>query len=45
MNDWERNLTGSDSVRAAEGRSVEVGEDRRNVLPEIGAEEQADSLD
>ena len=50
MDDWERNLTGSDSVRAAEARSVEalpdqVGEDRRNVLPEIGAEEQADSLD
>ena len=42
--------TGSDSVIAVQARSVEalpdqVGKDRRNVLPEMGAEEQADSLD
>ena len=46
----ERKVTGSDSVIEAEARSVEalpdqVGEDVRNVLPEMGAEEQADSLD
>ena len=46
----ERKVTGSDSVIAEEARSVEalpdhVGEDVRNVLPEMGAEEQADSLD
>ena len=46
----ERKVTGSDSVIATEARNVEVlpdqvGEDRRNVLPEMGAEEQADSLD
>ena len=46
----ERKLTGSDSVIASEARSSEalpdqVGEDRRNVLLEIGAEDQADSLD
>ena len=46
----ERKVTGSDSVIVAEARSVEalpdqVGEDVRNVLPEMGAEEQADSLD
>ena len=40
----------SDSVIVAEARSVEalpdqVGEDVRNVLPKIAAEEQADSLD
>ena len=50
IEELERKVTGSDSVIAAEARSVEalpdqVGEDRRNVLPEIGAEEQADSLD
>ena len=43
-------VTGSDSVIAAGVRSDEVlpdqvGEDRRNVFPEMGAEEQADSLD
>ena len=41
--------TGSDSVIAEEARSVEalpnhVGDDVRNVLLEMGAEEQADSL-
>ena len=46
----ERKVTESDSVIGAEARNVEalsnqVGENRRNVLPEMGAEEQADSLD
>ena len=46
----ERKVTGSDSVILEEERSVETlpdhaGEDVRNVLPEMGAEEQADSLD
>ena len=46
----ERKVTASDSVIVEETRSVEalpdhVGEDVRNVLPEMGAEEQADSLD
>ena len=46
----ERNVTESDIVIVAEARSVEalpdqVGVDMRNVLPEMGAEEQADSLD
>ena len=46
----ERKVTGRDSVIAKDARSVEVlpdhvGEDVRNVLPEMGAEEQADSLD
>ena len=50
IEELERKVTGSDSVIAAEARSSEalpdqVGEDRRNVLPETGAEEQADSLD
>ena len=46
----ERKVTRSHSAIAAEARSVvalpdQVGQDRRNVLPEMGAEEQADSLD
>ena len=46
----ERNVTESDIVIVAEARSVEalpdqVGVDMRNVLPEMGAEEQANSLD
>ena len=46
----ERKVTESDSVIVQEARSVEalpdhVGEDVRNVLPEMGAEEQVDSLD
>ena len=46
----KRKVTGSDSVIVEEASSVEalpdhVGEDVRNVLPEMGAEEQADSLD
>ena len=50
IEELEKKVTGSDSVIAAEARSSEalpdqVGEDRRNVLPEMGAEEQADSLD
>ena len=50
VEDLERKVTGSDSVIAAEARSLEalldqVGEDRRDVLPEMAAEEQADSLD
>ena len=48
IEELERKVTGSDSVIAAEARNVEtlldhVGEDRRSVLPEMGAEEQADS--
>ena len=50
IEELERKVTGSDSVMVAEPRSVEalpnqVGEDMRNVLQEMGAEEQADSLD
>ena len=46
----ERKVTGSDSVIADEARNVEalpdqLGEDRINFLLEMGAEEQADSLD
>ena len=46
----ERKITGSDSVIVEKAISVEalpdhVGEEVRNVLPKIGAEEQADSLD
>ena len=47
IEELERKVTGSDSVIVAEARSVEtlpdqVGEVVRNVLPEMGAEEQAD---
>ena len=50
IEELERKVTGSDSVIVEEARSVEVlpdhvGEDLRNVLPEIGAEKQTDSLD
>ena len=50
IEELERNVTGSDSVIVQEARSVEalpdhVGEDMRNILPETGAEEQANSLD
>ena len=50
IEELERKVTESDSVIVEEARSVEalpdhVGEDVRNVLPEIGAEEQADSSD
>ena len=49
IEELERKVTGSNSVIVEEARSVEalpdhVGEDVRNVLPEMGAEEQADSL-
>ena len=49
IEELERKVTGSDSVIVAEARSVEalpdqLGEDMRNVFPEMGAEEQADSL-
>ena len=50
IEELERKVTGSDSVIVEEARSVEalpdhVAEDVRNVLLEMGAEEQADSLD
>ena len=45
-----RKVTGNDSVIVEEARNVEalsdhVGEDVRNVLPEMGGQEQADSVD
>ena len=48
IEELERKVTGRDSVK--ETRSVEalpdhVGEDVTNVLPEMEAEERADSLD
>ena len=50
IEDLERKVTRSDSVIAADTRSVEalpdqVGEDVRSVLPEMGPEEQTNSLD
>ena len=50
IEELERKVTGSDSVIVEEARSVKVfpdhvGEEARNVLPERGAEEPADSLD
>ena len=50
IEELERKVTGSDSVIVEGARNVEtlpdqVGEDVRNVLPEMGAEEQADSSD
>ena len=50
IEELERKVTGSDSVTVEQAKSVEalpdqVGEDVRNVLLEMGAEEQADSLD
>ena len=50
IEELERKITGSDSVIIEEARSVEAltdheGGDVRNALPEMGAEEQADSLD
>ena len=49
IEELERKVTGSDNVIVAEARSVEVlphrlGEDMRNILPEMGAQEQVDSL-
>ena len=50
IEELERKVTGSDSVIVEEARSVvafpdHVGEDVRNALPELRAEEQADSVD
>ena len=50
IEEQERKLIGSHSVIVEEARSLEalpdhVGEDVRNVLPEMRAEEQAHSLD
>ena len=50
MEELERKVTGNDSVIVEEARSVEalpdhIGEDARNVLPKLGAEEKGDSLD
>ena len=50
IKELERKVTGSNSVIVEKARSVEalsghVGEDVRNVLQEMRAEEQADSLD
>ena len=46
IEELERKVTESDSVIVEEARSVEalsdhIGEDVRNVLPEMGAEEQS----
>ena len=50
IEELERMVTGSHSVIVTEARIVEAfpdqeGEDMRNVLLEMGGEEQADSLD
>ena len=50
IEELERKVTGSDSVIVYEARSAKalhdlLGEDVRNILLEMGAEEQADSLD
>ena len=50
IEELEKKVTGSNSIIVKEWRSVEalpghVGEDARNVLPEMGAEEQVDILD
>ena len=50
IEELERKVIGSESVTVEEARTVEdlpdhVGEDVRNLLPEMGAEEQAGSLD
>ena len=50
IEELEKKVTGSDNVKVEEGRKAEalpdhVGEDLKNVLPKMGAEEQADSLD
>ena len=49
IEELERKVTGSDSVIVEKAKSVEalpdhIGEDVRNALLEIGAEEQTDSL-
>ena len=50
IEELERKVTRTDRVIVEEARSVEalsdhVEEDVRNVLPEMGAEEQTDSVD
>ena len=50
IEEQERKVTGSDSVIVEKARSVEalpdqLGEDMRNALPEMEAEEQAECLD
>ena len=50
IKELERKVTGSDGVIVEEARSVEamsdhVGENVRNVLPEMGAKEQAHIVD
>ena len=49
IEELERKVTGSDSVIVEEARSIEAlpdhVKDMRNVLPEMEAEERADSLD
>ena len=49
IEELERKVTGSDSAIVEKERSVEALPDHvgdvRNVLPQMGAEEQADSLD
>ena len=50
IEELERKVSGSNSIIVGEARSVDalpghIGEDVRNVLPDIGAEEQAYSLD
>ena len=50
VEELQRKVIEGDSSIVEEARSVEalpdhVGQDARNVLPEMGAEEQADSLD
>ena len=50
IEELKKKVTRSDTVTVEEARSVEalpdhVREDIRNVLPEMGAEEQAHSLD
>ena len=50
IQELERKVTGSDSAIVEEVRSAgalpdHIGEDVRNVLPEMEAKEQADSLD
>ena len=49
IEELERKVTGSDKVIVKEARSIEALPDHvgdvRNVLPEMGAKEQADSLD
>ena len=50
IEELKRKVTGGNCVIVEEARSVEAlpgdaGEDAKNILPEMEAEEQADSLD